>query len=100
MSEKLISGKLPILALRGLAVFPDQTVHFDVGRKKSVLALDAAMKADQNILLKVVEEGPAYAAFVFCAENASQVLQTLRSRCVEWKLQMLRFLQPSAPPVA
>ena len=51
MSEKLISGKLPILALRGLAVFPDQTVHFDVGRKKSVLALDAAMKADQNILL-------------------------------------------------
>ena len=51
MSEKLISGKLPILALRGLAVFPDQTVHFDVGRKKSVLALDAAMKADQTILL-------------------------------------------------
>ena len=51
MSEKLISGKLPILALRGLAVFPDQTVHFDVGRKKSVLALDTAMKADQTILL-------------------------------------------------
>ena len=51
MSEKLISGKLPILALRGLAVFPDQTVHFDVGRKKSVLALDAAMKGDQTILL-------------------------------------------------
>ena len=44
MSEKLISGKLPILALRGLAVFPDQTVHFDVGRKKSIMALDAAMK--------------------------------------------------------
>ena len=50
MSEKLISGKLPILALRGLAIFPDQTVHFDVGRKKSVFALDAAMKADQTIL--------------------------------------------------
>ena len=51
MSEQLISGKLPVLALRGLAVFPDQTVHFDVGRKKSVLALDAAMKADQILLL-------------------------------------------------
>ena len=51
MSEKLISGKLPILALRGLAVFPDQTVHFDVGRKKSIMALDAAMKADQTLLL-------------------------------------------------
>ena len=51
MAEKLISGKLPILALRGLAVYPDQTVHFDVGRHKSVLALDAAMKGDQTLLL-------------------------------------------------
>ena len=51
MSEVLVSGKLPILALRGLTVFPDQTVHFDVGRMKSVKALEAAMKGDQNILL-------------------------------------------------
>ena len=51
MSEQLISGKLPVLALRGLAVFPDQTVHFDVGRYKSIQALDAAMKKDQNIFL-------------------------------------------------
>ena len=51
MNETMISGKLPILALRGLAVFPDQTVHFDVGRTKSVKALDACMKEDQNILL-------------------------------------------------
>ncbi len=51
MSQEFISGKLPILALRGLAVFPDQTIHFDVGRLKSVQALEAAMKADQNIFL-------------------------------------------------
>ena len=51
MSEQLISGKLPVLALRGLTVFPDQTVHFDVGRPKSIQALDAAMKKDQNIFL-------------------------------------------------
>ena len=51
MTENLISGKLPILALRGLAVFPDQTTHFDVGRHKSILALDAAMKGDQTLLL-------------------------------------------------
>ena len=49
--EKLYAGKLPILALRGLTVFPDQTVHFDVGRAKSVLALEAAMKADQTLFL-------------------------------------------------
>ena len=51
MSEKYYAGKMPILALRGLTVFPDQTVHFDVGRKKSVLALEKAMKQDQRILL-------------------------------------------------
>ena len=49
--EKLYAGKLPILALRGLTVFPDQTVHFDVGRSKSILALEAAMKVDQTIFL-------------------------------------------------
>ena len=51
MTETFFAGKLPILALRGLAVFPDQTVHFDVGRQKSVLALEAAMKESQTLLL-------------------------------------------------
>ena len=51
MTETLYAGKMPILALRGLAVFPDQTVHFDVGRPKSIKALDAAMKQDQTIFL-------------------------------------------------
>ncbi len=51
MNEKLSVGVMPILALRGLAVFPDQTVHFEVGRAKSVRALDEAMKKDQTLLL-------------------------------------------------
>lgn len=51
MTETYYAGKLPILALRGLTVFPDQTVHFDVGRTKSVRALEACMKQDQHILL-------------------------------------------------
>ena len=51
MSETITAGILPVLALRGLAVFPDQTVHFEVGRKKSILALEEAMKKDQNLLL-------------------------------------------------
>ena len=38
MSEMIYAGKMPVLALRGLAVFPEQTVHFDVGRVKSALA--------------------------------------------------------------
>ena len=51
MNETYYAGKMPILALRGLAVFPDQTVHFDVGRVKSMRALEACMKQDQHILL-------------------------------------------------
>ena len=43
MSEVYVSGKMPILALRGIAVFPEQTVHFDIGRIKSAMALEEAM---------------------------------------------------------
>ena len=49
MSE--YSGVLPVLALRGLAVFPDQSVHFDVGRDRSVSALEQAMKKDHYVFL-------------------------------------------------
>ena len=51
MTETMYAGKMPILALRGLAVFPDQTFHFDVGRAKSIRALEAAMKQNQTLLL-------------------------------------------------
>ena len=51
MSEISYAGQMPVLALRGLAVFPEQTVHFDVGRTKSALALEAAMKKDQLLFL-------------------------------------------------
>ncbi|MBR2742133.1 MAG: endopeptidase La [Clostridia bacterium] len=42
---------LPLLALRGLCVFPAMNIHFDVGRKKSVKALEEAMERDQRIFL-------------------------------------------------
>lgn len=51
MTQQYVSGKMPVLALRGITIFPEQTVHFDVGRVKSALALEAAMKADQTLLL-------------------------------------------------
>lgn len=51
VEQEMMSGSLPILALRGLAIFPQQTVHFDVGRLKSVKALEQAMKNDQVIFL-------------------------------------------------
>ncbi len=50
---------------------------------------------DQNVLLKIVEEGPSYAAFLFCVENSASLLPTVRSRCVELKLQQD---EQTAPP--
>ncbi len=51
MNGTYISKEFPILALRGLVVYPDQTIHFEVGRNKSVLALEEAMNKDQTLLL-------------------------------------------------
>ncbi len=51
MSQTYFSKNTPVLALRGLVVFPDQTIHFEVGRAKSVQALEEAMKGDQTLLL-------------------------------------------------
>ena len=65
MSEKFLAGMLPILALRGLTVFPDQTVHFDIGRAKSIKALEVAMKGDQTLFLvpqkDIVVDDPGFA---------------------------------------
>ena len=83
MTEQLVSGKLPVLALRGLAVFPDQTVHFDVGRKKSVLALEEAMKNDQTIMLvpqkDLMENDPALEG-LYPVGTVAQVKQVLKSQ--------------------
>lgn len=42
---------VPVLPLRGLVVFPKSLIHFDVGRQKSIAAINKAMKNDQRIFL-------------------------------------------------
>ncbi len=49
MSE--IRYTLPLIALRGMTILPDMTMHFDVNRPKSIKALEAAMVEEQNIFL-------------------------------------------------
>ena len=65
MSDSFRAAVLPIMALRGLTVFPDQTVHFDIGRPKSIKALEVCMKADQKIFLvpqkDIVIDDPGFA---------------------------------------
>jgi len=69
------------------AMRADAYIRPNEGRRKVYIVPDCSLltEQDQNVLLKIVEEGPPYAAFLFCAENVSAVLQTLRSRCVELK---------------
>ena len=76
----------------------DAWIRPNEGARKVYIFPDCALLTaqDQNILLKVVEEGPPYAAFVFCVENASMALRTLRSRCVELKLRPAEDAPPAA----
>lgn len=43
--------QLPTMAMRGVVVFPNMTTSFDVGRPKSIKALEVAMENEQNIFL-------------------------------------------------
>ncbi|MDW7672250.1 MAG: endopeptidase La, partial [Bacillota bacterium] len=59
MSEvkKLLEVKtLPLIPLRGLTVFPYMVLHFDVGRERSINALEEAMVSDQMIFLSSQKE--------------------------------------------
>lgn len=60
MNNNLIT--LPLIPLRGITIFPSMIMHFDVGREKSILALESAMEKDEEVFLvtqkKVKDEVP------------------------------------------
>ena len=47
---------LPTIALRGLVVFPNNIVHFEVGRAKSIAAIEAAMHTNSSVFLVAQKE--------------------------------------------
>ncbi|MGO5073912.1 endopeptidase La [Clostridium sporogenes] len=47
---------LPLIPLRGIIIFPYMILHFDVGREKSILALEEAMENEQKIFLSAQKE--------------------------------------------
>ncbi|MER2183159.1 MAG: LON peptidase substrate-binding domain-containing protein, partial [Clostridia bacterium] len=49
--RKLQTVHLPVLPLRGLMLFPNMVLHFDVGRQKSVMALERGMTDRQRVFL-------------------------------------------------
>ena len=44
-------NSMPMLILRGMVVFPGMLLHFDVGRKKSIAAINKAMDSNQTLFL-------------------------------------------------
>lgn len=53
MADKnlIFRTNIPLMAMRGVVVFPNMITHFDVGREKSLKALEAAMSKDQLVVL-------------------------------------------------
>ncbi|MBB6448329.1 ATP-dependent Lon protease [Geomicrobium halophilum] len=51
MTTTETSRKIPLLPLRGVLVFPGMVLHLDVGRDKSVRAIEQVMADDQKIIL-------------------------------------------------
>ena len=51
-----ITMNIPVLALRGLTAFPNQTLSFDVEREISIYALDNAMENDRRLFLVTQKE--------------------------------------------
>lgn len=49
--ESVPSNEMPVIPLRGISIFPTMVIHFDVGREKSVSALEHAMLSDQTVFL-------------------------------------------------
>ena len=48
---KIHKKTLPLIPLRGISIFPFMVIHFDVGREKSINALENAMLDESSILL-------------------------------------------------
>ena len=81
MTEQNKTVTMPALALRGLTVFPNMLLHFDVSRGVSIKALDAAMKegtaiflvSQRDLSVEEPEENDLYTIGTVC--NVRQLLR-------------------------
>ena len=80
---------LPVKLIRDACA--DLYVRPNEGAKKIYLSPRAQdlNPQGQNALLKCMEEPPAYGVFLLLTDNAERLLPTVRSRCVELRLQPL-----------
>lgn len=90
-------NKREIIVEQARAIRTDAYVMPNEGKRKVYLIdpADTMNLSAQNALLKVLEEGPEYAAFLLLAEEPGRLLETVRSRC---ELLMLTPEEESADP--
>ncbi len=73
--------RMPVVALRGMTILPGMVIHFDLSRKKSILAVERAMGEDQRIFLvtqrDAEEEDPGYDG-VYRMGSIAQIKQVTR----------------------
>ncbi|MBR5233116.1 MAG: endopeptidase La [Clostridia bacterium] len=78
-NEKLVT--MPVLALRGLVLFPDMTLHFDVGRAASIAAIKFALSNNEKIFIvtqrDIAEEEPMFTG-LYTVGVIAEVKQVLR----------------------
>ena len=81
MEEELKTMNIPVLALRGLTVFPHMSLTFDVERRISIAALERAMEADQDVFLVTQREIGVNAPGekdLYAVGTISHIVQVLR----------------------
>ena len=88
VSVRRLDDKREILVDQVRFIPADAAVLPNEAERKVYIIRDAGkMNASaQNALLKVLEEPPRHAVLILTAENPSELLPTVRSRCVEWIL--------------
>ena len=74
--------RMPMIAMRGIVLFPNMILHFDVGRKKSIAALEEVMKGDRTVFLsaqKNIEDDEIDANGVNKVGVVAEVRQVLKT---------------------
>ena len=79
--NQIIYREIPLLPLRGMLVFPYTVIHLDVGRKKSINAIEEAMLDSKEIFLasqKEAQTDDPEAEDIFAVGTVAEIRQILK----------------------
>jgi len=79
--KSIVTEELPVLAMRGMVIFPETLIHFDVGRKMSALAIENAMQNNRKILVvsqRDMEDDNPEISDLYEIGTVAEILQIVR----------------------